>query len=88
MKVKARVAAILAEDLGVPVTDEQALKISANNLAGVRSASGAQLADEFCVRVPLTEEERRIAEEISYHAWKALAAKGDRVRDRRTTLEH
>ena len=71
--IKAHIASTLAEDLDMRITDAQAFTIAANYLSGVHSASGARLEPEFCITVPLTEEERRVAEEIGYYAWKAFA---------------
>jgi hypothetical protein len=74
IKIKARIATTLAEDLGMPITDAQAITIAHNYLSGVHSASGARMEPDLCIYVPLTEEERRVAEEIGYLAWKAYTA--------------
>ena len=69
---KAHIARLLAEDLRMPITDSQAFTIAKNYLSGVHSASGTRMVAELCVCVPLTDEERRVAEEIGYHALKAF----------------
>ncbi|MGD0654915.1 MAG: hypothetical protein ABSA16_11260 [Thermoguttaceae bacterium] len=74
-QIKARIAKILAEDLNMPITDDQAFNIAGNYLSGVHSASGARMEVELCDYVQLTQAERNIAEEIGYHAWKAFTAK-------------
>jgi hypothetical protein len=72
VNIKARIAKMLAEDLAIPITDAQAFKVAGNFLSGVHSASGARMEAELCAYVPLTDAERRAAEEIGYHAWKAF----------------
>ena len=56
---------IMAEDLGIPITEAQALSIARNNL------SPAFIEDP----VPLSDSERSVALEICYHAWKLYANK-------------
>jgi len=63
IKGRARIAAIMAEDLGTPISENEAISIAKNSLS-----------PQFIAEpVPLTPKEREIAEEIQFHAWTAFS---------------
>ncbi len=61
IKGRANVVKIMAEDLGMPISDVDAITIAKN------SFSPQLIADP----VPLTPKQRAVAEEIHFHAWTA-----------------
>jgi hypothetical protein len=77
---RVRLAKIMAEDLGTPISDTEAISIAKN-----RHASSTINSDP----VPLTPRERAIAEEIQFHAWTAEAyANGTAGFDARGMAKH
>ena len=78
LTTRVRIAKIMAEDLGIPVSETEAISIAKNSLSPV----------DIAEPVPLTPRERTIAEEIHFHAWTAFGrAKGTGGFDARKTAK-